>query len=501
MAVVLSIEMTTSPQPHTLFHRVREIFRHGAVYGFGSVLQTLVGFILIPLYTKHYTTETYGVLALLSLCGTVGGSMFYLGATSALSRSYFDYPTAAERQHAIGSCLSITLVGAALQVALGGVFAATLSRMLFGSTAYAWQVFFALGSSALMFINNLFYIILRFERKSLSVILINLAGLVSGVSIIIVLLVGLRLGVMAPILGDFLNQCLLLGALCWITRGRVWPFLSRVGLRGHLSYGLPVMLAGLAYYVLVWADRLILEHVTNLAEVGVYSLGYRLGSAINVLLVVPFAQIWAPMRMEYRNDAGAAELYKRVLTYYCLIGLIMTACAGVFSPEFLSVIARRPEYQRAAGILPIIMSAQLVYGTVNIIDCGITFSRRTILHTYIFIACIPINIVLNVVLISRYGAIGAAWAALITFTLLATLVYIVSNRLYRFEVEGRRLAVAVATAAAVVGLSHAANFGGLTEIAFKCGLIALMLYVLMFYVLRADERAGFTSLIVRGSRA
>ena len=54
----------------TVSSRLKEAASHTAIYGLGSVLQTLLGFVLIPLYTRYYSAELYGVLTLVTLTGT-----------------------------------------------------------------------------------------------------------------------------------------------------------------------------------------------------------------------------------------------------------------------------------------------------------------------------------------------------------------------------------------------------------------------------------------------
>src|SRR5262249_49459482 len=78
----------------TVGARLREAATHTVIYGLGSVLQTVLGFLLIPLYTRYYTPDVYGVFTLLTLAGTVAGAVFFLGGSSALARSYYDSDSA-----------------------------------------------------------------------------------------------------------------------------------------------------------------------------------------------------------------------------------------------------------------------------------------------------------------------------------------------------------------------------------------------------------------------
>jgi len=481
----------------SILPKLKEVVRHSAIYGVGSVLQTLVGFILIPLYTKHYTTDIYGVFSLLTLCGTLAGAIFYLGGSSALSRFYYEYPDADGRRKVIGNCFTITIVGACIQILLGVLFCRQISGWLFDSQRYALHVAVVLGSYSIMFINGYFLLLLRFARKSLQVVAINLVGFVSGIAFIVYFLLGLKLGVLAPVLGDLCNQLLLCALLYWVTREDVCLQVTRSELIPQLKYGLPIVLAGLAYYLLAWTDRLLLKHFATMSDVGIYSLGYRLGTSINILLIIPFSQIWAPMRMQYRNDVLVLQLYKKVLTYYFVIGVVITAGVGVFSNEIVVVLARNTDYRAAAGVIPLIMLAYLLFGSVNIIDVGIAISRRTMWHVYIYGVCIVVNAVLNMALISRYGALGAAWTALATFGLLVVLVFLVSNHFFRLEVEFGRLGRLLLGVLMVLGISQQIPSVSLAAITVKCGLMLCLLGFIGTWVLSADEREKLAG-IIRG---
>jgi len=67
-----------------------------------------------------------------------------------------------------------------------------------------------MAASALTFVNGLFYVVLRFERRSKLVVGLNLAALVGSTGVILLLLIVEDMGVMAPILGSLLTQSFLL---------------------------------------------------------------------------------------------------------------------------------------------------------------------------------------------------------------------------------------------------------------------------------------------------
>jgi O-antigen/teichoic acid export membrane protein len=471
----------------SLSGKVKEAGLHTVIYGLGSVLQAVLGFLLIPLYTKYYTPDIYGVLALLTICATLGGSVFYLGASSALARSYYDYEEGLERKKTISTSLFITLAGAGIQLLLGITLRNEISIALFQTTDYAPHVAIILSSSAFSFTNNLFYLILRFERKSKQVISLNVLSLVLSASLIIVFLTRLHMGVMAPILGEFLNQVLLLVILFSLTRKSFTADFSSEELGIQLRFGIPALFAGLGYYLLSWSDRFFINQYCTLHEVGIYSLGYKFGAMIHIFLIIPFSQIWAPMRMEYRNDSDAREFFRLILTYYFMAGILFTVSVSLFAKEILSLMSGRPDYIVAYQVVPIIMIGHLMYGTINIIDYGIYFSRKIIYHTFIFWLGVIVNMGLNYVFIPQFGYMAAAYNALFTFCLIVFLVYAVSQKLYPIPLDKRRLAVLFATGATVLAGNQLGQPGNAIADALLRSLsIAAMVGIM--YLLVFDRR-------------
>jgi O-antigen/teichoic acid export membrane protein len=460
----------------SLTEKIKEAGSHTMIYGLGAAVQTMLGFILIPLYTRYYTPEIYGVLSLVVLCGTLTGVVCYLGASSALSRSYYDYSDADERKKVSSTSLLLTLSGAFVQVLLGFLLRERLSMLLFGSTKYALHINIALVSSALSFTNNLFYLLLRFERKSKQVILINILALVSGASLIIWMLTVLKLGVMAPILGEAINQLLTFGLLFCVTRKFfAWGY-SKREIKVQLHYGLPTVLCGLLFYLQTSTDRLLINKWLSLTEVGIYALGCKIGMVIQPLFIGPFSQIWAPMRMQYRQDRNAAELFRVILTYYFAIGLFFAVAVSLFARDILVFFSGRPEYHIAYQIVPFIIAAYLVYGAINIVDFGVALSRKVIYHVYAFGAALLLNVGLNWILLPRYGYRAAAAVLFLTFLALTAIVFCVAQRLYRIQYEGRRLLALAGSGLAIVviGVQPAVPAGWLSAAYKVCLLVGLL---------------------------
>ena len=301
---------------------------------------------------------------------------------------------------------------------------------------------------------------------------------------------------MAPILGQFINQLLLFGILFYLTKESFVFAYSKPELKIQLQFGLPTIFVGLSGSLLTTIDRFLLNKFCTLNDVGVYSLGFLLGTSINVLFIAPFGQIWAPMRMEYRKDENAKDLYKLMLTYYFIIGLFVTIGVSIFSKEILMLISGRPEYIVAYKIVPIVMMAFLVYGVVGIIDNGIYFARKISYHAYIFWSCVVINWVLNYMLIPIFGYMAAAYSILITFSVIVGLVYIVSNRLFKIQLEHVRLAKIFISSGVIllVGINFV-NSDLIKAILVKSILMIALVAFWYVFVLNSNEKTKILNLL------
>lgn len=483
----------------------KQLFKHGAIYGFGSALQSLLGFVLIPVYTKNLTPEMYGVLALIALSGTIAGVLFFFGISSALARSYYDHSLEQGRKAAVKTALIITAFGAFVQISVGLLWSDRLSMAFLGTTVYSIHVQIALVGSALGFFNQLLYLLLRFERRSTAVIVFNLLSMVCLVSLNVYLLLGRKLGVLAPVLGEALNQLIQLAALGWTCRHWLGGAISRREVHIQLAYGLPTVVTGLMYYLHTASDRFWLKKYGELADVGVYALASRIGMVIQVLLIIPFGQIWTPVRMEMKDTPGAADFFARVLTYYLLAGQLFALALVLFSAEVVGLLARQAGYEAAVKAVPLVVCAHLVYGLISILDAGIIFSRRVYLTTTLAAIALAANAACNLALVPSLGFMGAGCSLIISMSVFSLGIGLVSNRLFPVLVEWRRVGLSGAFfgAALLIGSQIGAQVT-VGAVALKLAVVAAVGTSFYRVVLDVDEQrsaaAAVNGLVLRMRR-
>lgn len=414
--------------------QIKNYIFHALVYGFGSAFDAIVGFIVLPLYTLHFSIEEYGIFSFLILLSTFASSIFYLGATSALTRSYFDYDNIQERKKVASTSLYITLFGALLQISFGLIFSENISILLFKSDVYKSHILLVLISSSLLFINQLFYLLLRLLMKSLHIVLVSMTSSIIFLLLLWLLLVKYELGLLSPLFAFIISYGFSSIILFLICKNYLSLFPNIKEFRIQALFGLPQIVGGFSYYAIDWIDRFFINEYLSLGDVGVYSFGYKISMLIYMIFILPFAKVWATVRSENLNNK-IDYLSSKMLTYYYLLGSIISLLVIIFVKEFFFIFSKNVDYNEAQYIVPFIIFAHLIYGMINIVDLGV-FKERKLMHkTLILLIHIPINIILNFLLVPKFGYYGAAISTLITYSLLIFSVTYSSNKLFNVKYE------------------------------------------------------------------
>lgn len=489
MSDIPSENAASSPLSQTpLAARLSEAASHTVIYGVGSIGQALLSFVLLAVYTRQLGSADFGLLSLLTIVGTLAGAVFYVGATSALSRYYFEYDDPERRRAVVGTAVVNTGIGSLMQIALGVALSPVISRALAGDGRVAAHVAIAISTTAVTSFANILLVVLRFERRSRVVVTAMLAGLAVTVLTVWLLLVQWRMGIAGALLGVLVGQVAMLGMLSWSARAFLVFRWSAPDSAAQLRFGIPNVLSGVAYYGLDSTDRFFIERFASLSDVGIYSAGYRVGLLIQAGFIVPFAQIWAPMRMQYGKDPLSQELFRLGLTYYVMVGLALSAVILAFLPTMMPVLFGRPEYYAASAVVPFVLLGHLAFGATNIVDYGAFRANRVIYHVYVLTGALALNALLNYYFVPIFGYMAAAYATLLCYLLVAIAMAVLSRRFYQFEFEWARLGSSLASAVLAFVTMTAFPHPGISGLLARFAVVGLLALTWYQWMLQDRER-------------
>jgi O-antigen/teichoic acid export membrane protein len=302
------------------------------------------------------------------------------------------------------------------------------------------------------------------------------------------------LGVKGIIISQVLGNALItLGTLVFLYRNIRFSFQFSL-LREIIQFSLPLVFSTVSMMALAMADRYLIKYFLDYSEVGIYSLGYKVASVINLFLIQSFLLGFSPLAYKIFNQPGAKPYFAKITTYfvYALIGLSLVLI--FFSKEVIMVFASaNAEYQLAYTVIPLLCLAFVFRGMNYIISMGLHYVKKTKYTAYIVFAVAVVNILLNLFMIPAFGIYGAAMVSVAANFLMMILFYIYSQRYYPISYEfARIIKLLFAGAVFYVAGHYTAILGLWTAMGVK--LLLLLLFPLAVYAVGFYEEVELSRL-------
>ena len=409
---------------------------HTSIYGLTSALNASLSFVLTPLYARNLDPADFGTVTLFTITATFAGTLFQLGTGTAIFRSVIQREI--DKKIVLSTAFYFTL---GLIVPFLGIFlllSPSISNLLFDTlpnrSLLLWMAFATAACDAVVSIPQAK---LRIEERSILYSLLTCGNFLLGITLNIYFVVMIHMGIRGIITANLLRAGLYVLAAIFILIPDLQPVFSYSEVKELLRFGLPLIPISIAALILSVADRYFLQYYSSLTEVGIYSVGYKLGSLLQ-LPIGAFQIAWPTIMFAVYKTPQAKSFYSRLLTYFCLSLGFLSLFIAVFAREAIHLIAT-PEYIKAWQIVPIIALSQISLGILYVTAVGINVRKRPEHIVYAWIIGVGVHIFLNFTLIPPYGMMGAGLSTLIGYCVVAIIATIVSLRLYDIPYQYKRL--------------------------------------------------------------
>jgi O-antigen/teichoic acid export membrane protein len=408
---------------------LRKVLGLSSIYGITPILDRVLALAFLPIFTRYLTPNAYGSLVLLYAFASIVQLVLFMGFPDSLQKLYWDYK-GEERREFLGTAWLFNLfVNAVLLVPLV-VFSQPISQYLLQNTTAAFLLMLVLAKLFFATQSIVPYVVFRAEEKKAKILSVNLASIIVRTGLTALFLMVFKMDLLGIFLADI---CASVATL----------FIYLPALRKMASFRFKVhylkaifKLAPFQFTVemLAWvislSDRLIMQKILKTAsEVGIYAVGYTFGSAI-VFLVNPILSAWRPYVyfVNSRSPGEYAGQMGQFFTYFFAV------CAGAFlffaavSPDIIKILT--PQIYHRAGTLVVIVLAAQICATISNYFLPTFFINHQVQRVAVVYAiAAAANFGFNLWLIPKMGIVGAAWATLIAYGLMAGLLWHQSQRL------------------------------------------------------------------------
>ncbi len=431
-----------------MLERLKELFRHSAIYGLGSIVARILGVLLLPLYTRYLSPGDYGLIETLVALSAVLSALVAQAMKSAFFRFYFDSADPSRRLLVVRTAFWYVMAASTATLILGVAFSRQISWVLFHTQHHADLVIASfIGLWAAMNYDQMTSLF-RVEQRSTAYVAATLTNVGITIAATVLLVVAFDQGPLGVLVGNFTGTLLVYVALLLYSRHALGLQFDRRLYRAMNRFGFPLVPSAVALWLTNFADRFFLIKLTNPHEVGLYSIGVRVASAI-VLLLTAFRLAWPAFAYSIDDDREAKRTYSYVLTYLLFLCSWISLALGVLAPWLVHLLARGPGFDRAADAVALLSFGATAYAGYTVVAIGIGRARQTQFNWVVSGIAAIVNVGLNFALIPPYGMIGAAISTLAAYLTLFVGMVVNSTRVYPVDYQWRRVLTLTAVAVAL----------------------------------------------------
>lgn len=414
------------------------------------MLPQVIGFLLVPVYTRFLTPEDYGVADVVGALGAVLVILFRLGVTGAVIRFYFDHREGEELARYVSTVawflVAWTVLAAGLLSLLGPLFFDHLAP------GVAFVPFGLLGiwTAALGVLPDLQRRLLQAMERSRDHLKLTLLEFSVTVGCTLALVVGARLGVLGVLVAPFVAATVMTAVSCGFLR-RYWRrVVDRSMLAESFRYGAPMLPHHLSTWLMGLANRLFLNGLATTEAVGLFGIASRFSSPLNVIFSAVSAA-WVPAYFAMRKEGveGGRKESGRLSEQLAVVVVGGSLGLALFGRDLIPVLTPA-SYHEAGRLVPILAFAGLLRGFYLLVVAEVFYSKRTWWVTLSTAAGAVVNVGGSLALVPRWGAVGSAWSMVAANALVLLVVAVVGERFHastaRFHVLGWVLAAGTVAA-------------------------------------------------------
>ncbi|CAN5231801.1 polysaccharide biosynthesis protein HsfF [soil metagenome] len=250
-------------------------------------------------------------------------------------------------------------------------------------------------------------------------------------------------------------------------------------LKTYAAYGYPIAASLTLALVLASTDRFLLAIFMNEAAVGAYHAGYSIANRTLDVLFLWLGAAGQPalvMALERGGLERLKEAAREQASTFFLIGIPAAAGVALVARPLAEVMIGESLRDAASQVTPWIALSALLYGlTAYYFGQAFTLGQKTKLLLVAMIVPASTNVVLNLILIPRFGVLGAAWSTAISFGIGMTVTLLMGRRVLPLPIPWDCLVrCLIATGLMALVVRFIPPIGGFVELMVDAGVGAIV---------------------------
>lgn len=426
-----------------MLEKIKTLSKDTLIYGANTIIGRFLGFFLVPFYTNKFLPEEYGIITIIYSYIAILNVFFSAGLESGFMKFYSTLETGTKKQN-FSNPFILVFFNSLLLSSLIYLFSENLTAVFQVSGKFAYLIRY---SALILFFDTLVLIPFAYLR------LINRASSFAGIKIVniclnvllnILLIAFLNFGIEAVFISNLISSVVTLIMLVPVIKNNFTLEMNKELIKELLRFSIPYIPAGISANLIQIIDRPILKYLTDDKTVGIYTANYKLGIFM-MLIVSMFEFAWRPFFLNNAKEPDAKLIFSKVMTLFILFASFVFLVISFFIKD--AVKFNLPfefhligtSYWAGLNIVPVILFSYLLYGIYINLMAGIQIEKKTKYLPAITGIAAVVNVISNFILIPEYSYMGAAFATLISYFVMMSGIYFVSQKYYRINYEYKKI--------------------------------------------------------------
>lgn len=428
---------------------LKKLLGQTGIYGGTTIVGRFLNWLLVPLYTNIFPSETYGIVINLLAITAIAQTLLTYGTET----GFFRFASDKSLKNKVFTSLFTSLFFTSLLfVCIASIFLSDIGILL-GISGN--EIFLRWLVLTLFFdiLSSIPFAKLRLENKPVKF------GVIKVINILINIGLNLFFLLLCPYIAKtnsdswilyFYDQNLGIGYIflaylisAFITFLMLIPefltfrfsYIDRKLLGKILKYSFPILLVSMAGMINIQVDKTLLPHLlaeNGFHNTGIYGANYKL-SIVMILFVSAFRYAYEPFFFSQKKSKDSKLIYADVLKYFVIFGLLVFLVVTLYIDIFKYFIGK--DYHEGLFIVPIILMANFFYGIFYSLSLWYKLTDKTKYGAYLAIGGVIITLSLNILLVPVIGFIGAAIATLVCFVAMSIASYLLGQKHYPIKYD------------------------------------------------------------------
>ena len=376
---------------------------------FFNILSTIllrgISMFTAPVFSRMLGTNGYGVISVYTIWMGVAATVFTLQTNGTLVNARVEYPE--DQQHKYqSSVMFLSLVVFLAFSAVVVLFLPQISALMkLQKTLILLLLFHAFGNFCFNFMNSKFTYEFKADKNMIMSVGVTVVTL--ALSVILILLLPKEINYYGRILGMSLTYGIVGVVICIYILFKGKTFYNRTYWKLALMLALPVVFYSLSDILLGHCDRVMLQQMMSESMVGQYSLAFNFGG-IMLTIFMALNNTWMPFFFDDMKAGRVPQIHNQAKNFLEIF-TVLSVGFNLLSVEVYHVFASR-EFWAGTSLVPIFVTSYYLNFLCTFPVNYEYYHKKTKVVAVVTITSAVVNIVLNYVLISRIGMMGAALA-------------------------------------------------------------------------------------------